>query len=520
MPTTLGFKDIIDLPLWRMEAPVLATSGAGMCLANDMRNDASRHPYIYMSRSATALDFFDPTTGDWGTLASPALAGTFGAGAACVFHPSAGPRGTIAAGASTTSVTLTTALPASVGVNQLANRGDGVGFRLRIVDSVAAASGKSEEVIITANTGGTTPVITFTPALSFTPATAATYEFLSGRIFLVSSGLLAAGAFKYYDVLTNSYSGNLSITNLPATMSTDSSMVALSELYVPSDRSPSTGMLAGGATSNALNCIQATAAAGTTITGSGMPSTLATNEYQGFQVRIVEDATTPAAAGQRRRITSHTSGATGVFTVATWTTTPSAVAKFVIEQDDDKLLMRSTATTSVYTYNITANTWDTTTYGVAGNAVGAGCILVVPFGVPRDTTGNFRHSQIFCVRGGAGSAIDILDIANGANGTWTNTIVYGNLAQTFTTGTCGAYEPATLTGRFLHINVNGTQRFARFDLKNRILDAGSYLRYTQGAATVGGKMATGLFVDGSTKLPFVFLLTNTQTIFMSLAVVR
>ena len=519
MATTLSFKDIIDIPLWRMESPVLATSGAGMALANDMRNDSSRHPYIYLLRSATALDFFDPTTGDWGALASPALAGVFGAGACAVFHPSQGPRGTIAAGASTTRITLTTALPAAVGVNQLANRGDGVGFRVRIIDNVAGGSGKTEEKLVIANTSGTTPALTLDSALSFTPSTAATYEFLSGRVFLLSSGLLAAGAFKYYDVLTNSYSGSLSITNLPATMSTDSTIVALSELYVSNDRAIGAGLVNGSSTYNAatVNCIVATASSGTTITGSGMPSDLQANEYANFQLRIVEDATTPASVGQRRRITSHTGGATSVFTVPTFTTTPSSTAKFVIELDDDKLILRTTAVATTYTYNITSNAWDTTTFAASGSAVGAGCVMALPFGCTRDTTNNFRHSHLTCFRGGGAASVDVLDIATN---TWSNAVTYGNSGQTFTTGTCGTYEPATLSGRFLHLNINGTQRFARYDMRNRILDAGAYLRYTQGAALVGGKMATGLFVDGATKLPFVYHLTNTQTIFMSLPVPR
>lgn len=512
MATTLKFRDIINLPLWRPETPALAAQTAGQCLAWDNRNNDTGCPFIYLLRSATAFDCYDPTTGDWIALASPALAGTFGVGATAIFAPSQGPRGTIATGGTSSQFTLTTALPAAVGVNQLANRGDGVGYRIKISGNAAGSSGKTEYKTIIANTGGTTPTITLDSALTFAPILGDAYEIRSGRVFLLSAGTLAAGQWKYYDIATNSYSGNLATTNLPATINTDSSGVHLSESYVPSDRGSGEGFVDGGSTyDNATkDCVVATASSGTTITGSGMPANLAADEFRNFQVRIVEDTSTPTAVNQRRRISSHTSGATGVFTVAAWAVTPSATAKFVVENDDDKILLRSSAGVLIYNYNITANTWDTSTWA-APVANGAGVVMVQGYGPARETSNtNHRHSFIYSVRGGASSAIDVLDIAGAATGSWSNDITYGKKSQTFTTGTCGAYDPTTLNGRFLHLNINGTQRMARFDVKNRILDAGTYLRYSQGTALVGGRLAIGTFVDGATKLSQLYQLTCSQ----------
>jgi hypothetical protein len=522
MATTLNFKDVVDLPQWRPEAPTLAASAAGMTIASDMRNNATRHPYMYLLRSTTALDFFDPTTGDWMPLASPTLGGSIVGGATAVFNPSQGPRGTLAAGSTTTNLVLSTALPASVGANQLANRGDGVGFRIRVIGNTAGGSGIIEERTIIANSSGTTPQITLDSALSFTPATGAGYEILSGRVFMLSAGTTAAGFWKHYDIATNSYSGNLATTNLIATISTDSFIVPLSEQYVPNDRVPGSGFVNGGASYNAaapINCIQATAASGTTITGSGMTA-INTNEYRNFQVRIVEDTVTPTAVGQRRRITSHTSGATGVFTVPTFTVTPSSSAKFVVENDDDKMILRTSAVTTTYTYNIAGNAWDTTTFSASGSACGFGTCGAQAFGITRDATGNTTHSEIVLIRGGASNAIDILDIAGGANGLWTNGITYGNQSQTFTTGTCAQYAPATLGGRFIYLNVNGTQRMARFDIRNNVMDTNSYLRFPQGTAIVGGKMGLYTFIDGATKLGFIYHLTNSSTNLFSLATWR
>ena len=520
MATVLGFKDYFDLPMWRPEAPAIAATSAGAGMAWDHRNNANGSPYLYYLRSATALDAYDPTTGEWIPLASPALAGTFGAGATAVFHPSQGPRGTIAAGATTSKIILTTALPAAVGVNQLANRGDGVGFRIRVQGSAAGSSGKIEERTIVANTGGTTPTIWLDAALTFTPALGDAYEIRAGRVFLLSAGTLAAGVWKYYDVATNSFSASLITTNLPATIGTDSNAVALSESHVPYDRSPGEGFITGAGTyDGGKNCIVATASGATSITGAGMFADLAADEYRNFQVRIVEDTTAPTAVGQRRRISTHTSGAAGVFTVAAWAVTPSATAKFVVENDDDKILLRSSAGVLVYNYNITANTWDTTTWA-APVAHGAGVVFEQGFGYTRDAGANARHSHLFCVRGGGSSAIDVLDIAGAAAGAWSNDIVYGKKGQTFSTGTTGAFVPATMQGRLMHVCVNGTQRMGRFDMKNRIFDADSYLRFPQGTAIVGQKMANGLFLDGATKANFLYQLTHTQAQMFSMVVQR
>jgi hypothetical protein len=249
--------------------------------------------------------------------------------------------------------------------------------------------------------------------------------------------------------------------------------------------------------------ITASAAGATSITASGsiLPATLAADEYRNFQIRVVEDTTTPTAVGQRRRISTHTAGATAVFTVAAWAVTPSATAKFVLENDDDKILL-FTNTATVHNYNINANTWDTTTWA-APVARGAGTWAAHAFGIEVDVARRARHSHIYVGRGGS-NAIDVLDIAAAATGSWANDIVYGNKSQTFTTGTCGAYDPVTNEGRYNYLQINGTQRFGRFDLKNRVFEPWGYQRYTAGTAVVGQKMHMAYFIDGATRLSFLY----------------
>jgi hypothetical protein len=403
--------------------------------------------------------------------------------------------------------------------NQLANRGDGVGYTIRIIDNGAGGSGRVEERKIISNTFGAAPTVELTPALNFTPVAGSTFEIRSGRVFMINSGAPTAGMFKYYDSATNTYSGNLATANLP-TIGTDSSLLHLCEDYVQSDRSPSIGFVSGGATyDGGKNCIAATAATSTTITGSGMSSTLLADEYRNFQIRIVEDTVNTTAVGQRRRITSHTSGAAGVFTVPAFAVTPSSSAKFVVENEDDKILL-FTNQTAVYTYNASTNAWDTTTFAASPAAGGAGIISTQSFGITLDTQKAVRHSMIYRIRGGNSAIIDVLDISAGSTGVWTADIWYGNKGQAFTTGTSGAYDPITFGGRFLHICVNATQRFARLDLRNRILDPGTYLPFAPSTAVAGGKCAMSFMIDGSTKLGFLINLSSSSVYSFDIAIQR
>ena len=511
MATTLGFKNIIDLPTWRPNSPAPVATAAGGCCAYDKRNSERNAPLNYYLSSATGLHAYLPHNDEWMSLASPALTATFGAGSNCVFHPTAGPRGTIATGGTTTQFTLTTALPAAVAVNQLANRGDGEGFWIRVINNASGSAGRTEARKIIANTAGTTPTITVDSAFTSAPILGDAYEIRSGRLFMLSGGVTAAGSWKFYDCATNSFSINLATTNLPATIAGDSQLVALSEGHIPNDATVSAGFLGN---------ITATASSGTTITGSAMPAALAANEYRNFQVRIVTDTTTPTAVGQRRRISSHTSGATGVFTVAAWAVTPSSNATFVIENDDDKILLFTNQTT-VYNYNITANAWDTSTWAAAAAARGAGTVCDQAFGIVPDPANRYaRHSNIFSVRGGGVNIVDVFDIAGAATGAWSADIVYGQKAQTFTTGTCGAYDAVTNGGKYLYLQLNGGQRYMRFDVLNRVLEPFAYLRYTHSTATVGSKMHMAFFIDGSTKLAFLYSIRQTGTEQFSVALQR
>jgi hypothetical protein len=501
MATTLGFKRLIDLPQWQSLAPPPFTPAAGIPLCGDLRNDGSRLPFLFALTSAANLHAYDTNQDAWLLLTtSLALTGAPAAGSVAVFHPTQGPRGVLAVGSTTTRVVLSTALPAAVGVNALANRGDGVGFKIRIIGNAGAgSSGLVGEALIVGNTAGTTPTIQLESALPFTPQTGDAYEFLSGRVYVLQSN--GAAGFKSFDVATGAVSAALSITNLGA-FSVDGCAIAMSEQHVPSTRAPGEGFLG--------NIISTAVAAGT-ITGTvaGVDSAVRANQFRNFQVRVVQDTTNKTAVGQRRRISSHTAGPSPVYTLATnWTVTPSAGATFVIELNDDQLIYWGAAAAQTYTYTISSNAWDaSTTYAAPAAAAAAGSIAVHAFAAAEDPQANFNPGQILKFRGGAVVTLDVLDITAGATGVWSNAVVIRNNGQTITTGSCGVYLPATNNGRYAAISLNGTagvgQSHMRLDCVDRTLEGLPYLRFPNGTPHVGSRLAAAGFVDGATKLEFI-----------------
>lgn len=526
------FKKVIDTPVWRQVAPAPNAHAAAACLASDLRSDVSRNPFVYQLVSAAVLNRYNIVTKGWSFIANPGLGGTFGAGAACAFAPSFGLVGTIAAGATTTSVVLSTALPAAVGLNMLANRGGSgdYGFKLRIIDTVA---GRTAERYIVANTAGTTPTINVLSSFGFTPSAGARYEIIAGRVWMLSAGALAATSFRSLEVASNVLA-NGGTTNLPATIGTDSSMVVLDEQYTPFDCNPGDGMIKGAYNYDtglvSRFALTATASGASSLTGQATlgDAVVRADEYRNFQIRIVEDTVTPAAVGQRRIISTHTAGPSPVYTLGTvWTTQPSASAKYVIELPN-LILLRSTATTTVYTYNYTdatinngtnniaAGAWSTTYFAAAAAANAAGGMWAPSFGIQPDVARNARHSFCYFFRGGA-ATLDVLDIANTITGTWSSAIVYDGSPGAFpATGSSGCYAPFDNEGRMFYMNLyvaSAVNQIFRFDVQNRVLSPYTSTDFIQaGAAAVGNRMAAYCAIDGNDTYDVVLLNSHLSTI--------
>ena len=521
------FKKVIDRQMWAQTTPNIGAHAAGASMASDLRNNATRNPFVYFLGNNTTLRRFNIVQKSWQNLASPALGGTFGAGSTSWFAPSFGAVGTIAAGATTTSVVISTALPSAVGVNMLANRGGSgdLGYRLRIIDTTA---GKTEERSIVANTSGTAPVITVDAAFTFTPASGARYELLSGRLFMLGASTLAASTFRSFEVATNTYADR-SNTNLAASITTDSAATVLDEQYVPHNHAPGEGMVKGSFTyDTGLNSLTATASAASTLTGqaSGGDAVIAANEYRNFQIRVVADSTTPASVGQRRVILHHTAGASPVYTLgAAWTTQPSATAKYVIELPN-LVLLRTTANTATYVYNfsdasytgnvtIAANAWNATWIAAAPGNHGAGNVWAPSWGIQPDTPRNARHAFCFNFRG-ATTTLDLLDLSGGTGSPtagapplWTGAVTYDGGLDNIATGSTAAHSPFGNEGRYTYMNIyvaSQVSQIYRFDAANRVLSPHVATDFIQsGSAVVGQRMAAYAAIDGSDLYDVVLL---------------
>lgn len=514
-----NFVKWLDAQLWRPIKDFTSAHAVWVSLCSDKRNDISRNPFVYQLVSAIALNRWNIVTKWMGFTINPVLGGTFGAWTTSEFAPSRSLEGAIGAGCTTTKIVTTTVITA-VWVNMLANRGGSgdYGYKIRVIGKTA---GKVEERFIIGNTGGTTPTFTLDAPLSFTPTATDTYEILWGRVFMLNAGVLAASSFRSMEVASNLLA-NEGTTNLPATVSTDSYMVALDEQFTPYNIPPWSGMILGTFNydtwvANRM-ALSATASGASTITGQATlwDSVVTANEYRNFQIRVVYDAVTPWSVGQRRVIASHTGGASPVYTLGTaWTTLPSSSAKYVIE-NPNIILLRSTATAVVYTYNynketinngtnsIVTNAWHVTYFGNAPAVHWAGNLIMPSYGIAIDPDRNARHSFQYHTRWGGSLIVDQLDIAGSITGTWTSTIVYDGNTTAMTTGTCWDYAPADNEGRMFYINIfsPGIQnQIYRFDVKNRVLSPYTPTNNLQsGTAVSWNRMATYAIIKWASEI--------------------
>jgi len=546
MSTTVDYKYLIDLPEWRaLSQPLAASSGgvigtSGTSMAIDMRCRDYAHPMVYFMGSGAIMYNYHIKNDGWHIIASTGITGTAGQGATSVFCPTLGQRGTIgtaAGGNTTTRFALTTALTANVIANQLSNRGDGLGFIVRVIGNAAGSSGKIEERRVAANTAGSSITVWLDKPLSFVPAAGDTYEFLSGSVLFLQTGSFVAGQLRRYDILTNSFSNPITTGILGTIPTTHNQMVALDEQYVPYDRNPGEGQIVGAATYDTIGdftkgCLTATGSAAGTLTGqsTGGDATVVANQYRNYQIRIVEDLTTPAAVGQRRRISSHTGpGASPVYSLANnWTVTPSATCRFVIENDSDRVLCFFGGQTTIYNFFISANTnpgatlgFDTTSWVGATTrttAPVAGGLTWHAFGIKSEAENNIKSSNIISWRGGTSFVYDVFDISASATGSWTN-----NLSMLQTGNSTGdnfagaaeyiyfAYNPHTQGGAYMYTALGGTtsvsnaqRTYIRFNSKNGVMEKVAGMKVASGNNSAAGFNCSfcTVFQDGNTKIAF------------------
>lgn len=471
MATTQGNRKILDLKRWEWATPAPAATAAGAFVASSRHY---RQQQLYVS-SATVAHLYNPNEDGWVQVPSPALAGTFGAGAA-------GVAGSFSTGTTVgaSSLTATAGTTTSITTNQTLAR-DLRGYSVYFVGGTNAGKLKT----IASNTIGANAVITFTDAEATAFDATSQYRLKTPVWYVVGAGTMASGAFKKYDFATNTWT-SLSIITLAATIGTDGKLVSTPAWIDDGFKSFATG----------------TATAGTSTTLSNSAKAWTTNQWANCQIRI----SSGTGAGQIRTISSNTG--TQITVSAAWTTTPDATSVYSIEGNDDFLYYLGNNNVTMYRYSISANAWSVLSPGVARGAAPVAGMSAhwVWEATEADWTNEsaiLNGRYIYSFRGGAGALLDRYDIA--AN-SW-SAVTYAPLTETLTTGTKYTYK-----GDYLYIQKDATGRWFRYDFPRAAMDGWNTMLMTQGAAIVGDTSFDVTYTDGATKITYVHMLFNTSTV--------
>jgi hypothetical protein len=428
---------------------------------------------LYVNANTTAW-LYNVAEDGFVQLPSPALAGTFGAGAA-------GTASAFSSGTATAaSLTATGGSTSTIITNQTLAR-DLRGFSVHILAGPNA--GVTLEIV--SNTKGANATITVaTQASAFTASTV--YRLITPTYYVVGAGTLAAGSFRKYDFATNTWT-TLSNTGLPASLATDGSLETTPSWIDANYLAFATGT--------------ATSATSTTLVNSAKSWT--TNQWANYQVRIVSGT----GAGQIRTITSNTGTA---LTVPAWSTTPDATSVYNIEGNDDFIYYMGNGAVTLYRYSISGNSWSTLTPTAARAAapstgMSSNWIYAAPQADWNSENAIINGRRIYSFRGGGGAVVDYYDIALN---TWVSALVYAPATETFTTGTKWANVE-----NFIYGQKDATSRWFRFDVVRQEMDGWNTMLQLQGAALLGNTAFESIYVDGATSIFYINMLHNTNVFF-------
>jgi hypothetical protein len=477
MPTTVNLRKILDAKRWEVmnPAPVATTSATFVVSSYHYRQQQ-----LYVT-SNTAAHLYNPSEDAWAQVPSPALAGTFGAGACGIAH-SWSTGSTVAAA----SLTATSGTTSTIVTNQTLAR-DLRGYSVQILSGPNAGA----TLTISSNTIGTNATITV-PAQASAFSASTVFRLMTPRFYVLGAGTLASGSFRVYDFATNTWQ-TLSQTGLPASVATDGRLVSTPSWIGTDYNSMATGT--------------ATSATSTTLVNSAKNWT--PSQWVNAQVRI----TGGTGAGQIRTITAN--DATSI-TVATWTTTPDATSTYAISGNDDFLYFLGNNAVTLYRYSISANTWSTLTPGAArSGAPGAG-MSGSWISQSTDSAWTAENSiingrRIYSFRGAASTTLDYYDIA--AN-TWVSALTYAPATETLTTGTKWA-----LIRDQIYVQKDATGRWFRYNVVTSEQDGWSVMPALQGAALLGDTAWDVRFIDGATEVAYVYMILNTSSIVLRCMVI-
>ena len=473
MATTNGNRKILDLKRWEFCSPAPLNTAAAHFVVS------SRHyrQQQMLVTSNTAVYLYNPLEDAWITLPSPALAGTFGAGA-CGVAGSFSTGTTVAA----SSLTATAGTTISITTNQTLAR-DLRGYSVYFVGGTNAGKLKT----IASNTIGANAVITFTEAEATAFDATSQYRLMTPVFYVLGAGTLASASFRKYCFATNSWT-TLAQTGLPASVGTDGRLVSTPAWIDSGFKSFATGT--------------ATAGASTTLTNSA--KNWATNQWKNYQIRI----TAGTGAGQIRTVDSNTG--TVITVSSAWTTTPDATSQYSIEGNDDFLYFLGNGAVTMYRYSISGNSWSTLS-PVAARAAAPGAGM----------SGHWIHSvsasdwtnenailngrYIYSFQGANTTGLHRYDIAGN---TWA-TITYAPPGDAMSAGTKWAYNKDRL-----YMQRDNTGRWFYFDFAEQAMQPWSTMTYTQGTGVVGDTCFDVTYKDGATEIDYVYMLLNTSNVLL------
>lgn len=475
MATTNGNRKILDLKRWEFCTPApVSFSGSGMFISSSRHYRAQQ---LYVT-STTVAYLYNPSEDGWVQVPSPALGGTFGAGA-CGVATAVGPSGTATAG---TTSTITTNLTLARDLR---------GYSIHITGGPNAGV----TLVISSNTIGANAVITV-PVQGVAFSASTTYRLLTPRWYVLnavaSAGTTTANLFKFYDFALNTWTaaetGATDGVAPAAVIGTDSRLISTPSWLDTDYHAFATGT--------------ATAGGASTLTNSG--KTWATNQWTNSQIRIVSGT----GAGQIRTIASNTG--TVITVSSAWTTQPDATSVYNIEGNDDFIYYMGSNAVTLYSYSISAGTWTTLSPGVArGGVPNAGISGHWVWGSTDSAWTNenaiMNGRYLYSFRGGAGALLDRYDIA--AN-SW-SAVTYAPATETFSSGTKYAY-----TGDYLYIQKDTSGRWFRYNVITSEMDGWTTILYPQTTSLSGDTCFDVTYRDGATNITYIYMLLNSSTVML------
>lgn len=456
-------------------------TAAGAFIVADKTSAMPGNDGIVYFGGASAVWQYNADEDAWMQAPNSGIAGTFGAGACgalhAVFAPAGSDRSTATAG---TTTTLTTSLTLARDLG---------GYPVRVI----SGAGVGYQGLIVRNTMGANGVLTLSPASGVAFDNTTVFQMLTGSVWVFNPGAGAVG-FSCYDRATNAWTAR-SVTGLPTTFGTDGKLVA-------------TGCATSGPGWQGFVNSTATAGAATTLTDSA--KNWPVNGWANSQVRIISGT----GAGQIRSIASNTAN---VLTVSTaWTVNPDATSVYRIEGNGNYIYLLGNNAVTMYRYDRSINGWTTLAPATArGGAAAAGFSANWIDGIEDEDWTNETYTThygtmvrqagryIYSLRGGGTSTLDVYDIAENK---WINDLPYAMKQETFTTG-----SSAVDLGGFIYIQKDATGRIYKFDVAKNVLEPFVQSPVPQGTAVVGDKIFMTTYVEGATKVNYLYALGNTRS---------